>query len=199
MKILLIGATGTIGKAVSLRLSHEHQVIAAGHSDGDVQVDLGQPETIQAMFEKVGKVDAVISTAGLAKFAPLDKLSDADYQLALSNKLMGQVNLLRIGRDYINQGGSITLTSGVLSRQPMPGSASISMVNGALESFVKAAALELDQLRLNVVAPSFVKETMLIMGMDPAHGISAADTSAVYAAAVAGNMHGETLDVADYI
>lgn len=199
MKILLIGATGTIGKAVSGRLSHEHQVIAAGHSDGDVQVDLGQPGTIQAMFEKVGKVDAVISTAGLAKFAPLDKLSDADYQLALDNKLMGQVNLLRIGRDYINQGGSITLTSGVLSRQPMPGSASISMVNGALESFVKAAALELDQLRLNVVAPSFVKETMLIMGMDPTHGISAADTAEVYAVAVAGNMHGETLDVADYI
>lgn len=199
MKILLIGATGTIGKAVSERLSHEHQVIAAGHSGGYVQVDLGQPESIQAMFEKVGKVDAVISTAGLAKFAPLDKLSDADYQLALDNKLMGQVNLLRIGRDYINQGGSITLTSGVLSRQPMPGSASISMVNGALESFVKAASLELSQLRLNVVAPSFVKETMLIMGMDPTNGISATDTSAVYAAAVAGNMHGETLDVADYI
>jgi NAD(P)-dependent dehydrogenase (short-subunit alcohol dehydrogenase family) len=199
MKIILIGATGTIGKAVSERLSHEHQVISAGHSGGDVQVDLGKPESIQAMFQKVGKVDAVISTAGLAKFAPLDKLSDADYQLALDNKLMGQVNLLRIGRDYINQGGSITLTSGVLSRQPMPGSASISMVNGALESYVKAAALELEQLRLNVVAPSFVKETMLIMGMDPTHGISAADTSKVYAAAVTGNMHGETLDVADYI
>ena len=199
MKVLLIGATGTIGKAVNERLAGEHQIIAAGYSDGDVQVDLGQADSIRAMFEQVGKVDAVISTAGLASFAPLSSHTDADYQLALNNKLMGQVNLVRIGREYINQSGSITLTSGVLSRQPMPGSASISMVNGALESYVKAAALELDQLRLNVVAPVFVKETMAMMGMDTAGGVSAADTAKAYEAAVTGTMHGETLDVPDYI
>lgn len=199
MKILLIGATGTIGKAVSARLSGEHEVIAAGYSDGDVQVDLGRTESIQAMFEQVGKIDAVISTAGLANFAPLQALSDDDFQLALNNKLMGQLNLVRLGTEYINQGGSITLTSGVLSRKPMPGSASVSMVNGALESFVKAAALELDQLRLNVVAPVFVKETMAMMGMDTAGGVSAADTAIAYEAAVIGDMHGQTLDITDYI
>ena len=199
MKVLLIGATGTIGKAVTERLAGDHQIIAAGYSDGDVQVDLGQADSIRAMFEQVGKVDAVISTAGLASFAPLSNHTDADYQLALNNKLMGQVNLVRIGREYINQSGSITLTSGVLSRQPMPGSASISMVNGALESYVKAASLELDQLRLNVVAPVFVKETMAMMGMDTAGGVSAADTAKAYEAAVTGTMHGETLDVPDYI
>jgi len=199
MKILVIGATGTIGKAVAAALNNNHEVIAAGYSDGDVTVDLGSAESIRAMFEQVGKVDAVISTAGQANFGPLATKTDADYQLALNNKLMGQVNLVRIGQDYINAGGSITLTSGILSRQPMPGSASISMVNGALESYAKAAALELENLRLNVVAPAFVKETLEMMGMDATHGISAVDTAKAYVAAVNGEMHGETLDVPDYL
>ncbi len=199
MKILIIGATGTIGKAVAELLSEKHDIISAGYSDGDVKVDLGNAESIKAMFEQVGEVGAVISTAGLANFAPLAQHSNQDFELALNNKLMGQINLLRIGQEYVTQNGSITLTSGILSRQPMPGSASISMVNGALESFVKAAALELDQLRLNVVAPAFVKETMLMMGMDPSSGISATNTAKVYKIAVNGNMHGETLDVINYL
>ena len=199
MKILLIGASGTIGKAVAANLAGEHEIIKAGYKDGDVQVDLGSPDSIRAMYAQVGKVDAVISTAGLANFAPLDQLSDDDYQLALNNKLMGQLNLLRLGIDHINPGGSITLTSGILSRQPMPGSASISMVNGALESYAHAAALELSNMRLNVVAPAFVKETMEMMGMDSTHGISAADTAKAYRAAVTGDHHGETLDVPDYL
>ena len=199
MKILVIGATGTIGKAVADRLSNQHEVIAAGYRDGDVTVDLGNADSIKIMFEKTGPVDAIVSTAGLANFGPLSEQIDADYTLALNNKLMGQVNLIRIGRDYINNHGSITLTSGILSRQPMPGSASISMVNGALESYVKAAALELENIRVNVVAPAFVKETMEMMGMDSTYGVSAVDTSIAYDVAVNGDMHGETLDVTDYL
>lgn len=194
MKILIIGASGTIGKAVARRLEETNEVVGASYSDGDVTVDLGNSESIQAMFEQVGHVDAVISTAGLANFGPLDQLSDDEYQLALGNKLMGQVNLLRLGRKYIKHGGSITLTSGVLSREPMQGSAAVSMANGALESFVKAAALELDEFRLNVVAPIFVKETMAKMGMDPTAGLSADDTAKAYVSAVTGSMHGTTLD-----
>ncbi len=199
MKILVIGATGTIGKAVADRLSNQHEIIAAGYRDGDVTVDLGNAGSIKIMFEKTGPVDAIVSTAGLANFGPLSEQIDADYTLALNNKLMGQVNLIRIGRDYINNHGSITLTSGILSRQPMPGSASISMVNGALESYVKAAALELENIRVNVVAPAFVKETMEMMGMDSTYGVSAVDTSIAYDVAVNGDMHGETLDVTDYL
>ena len=199
MKILVIGATGTIGKAVAARLSNQHEVIAAGYRDGDVTVDLGNTNSIKAMFEKTGSVDAIISTAGLANFGPLSEQSDADYTLALNNKLMGQVNLIRIGRDFVNNNGSITLTSGILSRQPMPGSATISMANGALESYVKAAALELENIRVNVVAPAFVKETMEMMGMDSTYGVSAVDTAIAYDVAVNGDMHGETLDVTDYL
>ncbi len=199
MKILIIGASGTIGKAVARRLEENNEIVAAGYSDGDVTVDLGNAESIQAMFEQVGNVDAVISAAGLANFGPLDQLSDDEYQLALDNKLMGQVNLLRLGRTYIKHGGSITLTSGVLSREPMQGSAAVSMANGALESFVKAAALELDEFRLNVVAPLFVKETMAKMGMDTATGLSADDTAKAYVSAVTGSMHGTTMDASAYV
>ena len=193
MKILLIGASGTIGKAVTKRLANNDEIIAAGYSNADVIVDLGSAESIKKMFEQVGQVDAVISTAGVANFGSFDQLSDDEYQLALNNKLMGQVNLVRLGRAYISNGGSITLTSGVLSREPMIGSTVVSMVNGALESFVKAAAIEIDSFRLNVVSPIFVKETMAMMGMDTEGGLSADDTAKAYVAAVTGSMHGATL------
>jgi len=198
MKILLVGASGTIGKAVAKAFSAEHEIISANHSGGDVQVDLGNPTSIQAMFHAVGMVDAIISTAGLANFAPLGELKDQDYELALTNKLMGQINLVRYGQSFLNQGGSITLTSGILSRQPMPGGAVISMANGALESYVKSAAMELKAVHLNVVAPVFVKETMAMMGMDTSEGLSAEDTAKAYVAAVSANMHGEVLDAPDY-
>ncbi len=203
MKIVIIGASGTIGKAVaeSLRedFAQSHEIITAGRHQADISVDLGDPKTITAMMDRIGGADAIVSTAGQAKFGPLAEQSDDDYQLALSNKLMGQINLVRYGHRLISPGGSITLTSGILSRHPIPASASVAMANGALESFVRAAALELKDLRLNVVAPAFVKETMEMMGMDSASGISAADTAKAYVAAVTGDMHGETLDVSRYL
>ncbi|QCO55426.1 short chain dehydrogenase [Pseudorhodobacter turbinis] len=199
MKILIVGATGLIGGAVANALSANHEIISAGYSDGDVKVDLGSKASINAMFTAIGKVDAVISTAGLAGFAPFNELDDAAYDLALSNKLMGQVNLVRVGQDHVSDDGSFVLTAGILSRQPMPGSVVISMANGALESFAKAASLELDRgLRVNTVSPVFVKETMVKMGMDPRSGLSAADTAKAYVAAVTGNMNGETLDAPDF-
>jgi NAD(P)-dependent dehydrogenase (short-subunit alcohol dehydrogenase family) len=198
MKILLVGASGTIGKEVSVSLSQNHTVISANYSAGDVQVDLSQPESIKAMFDKVGPVDAIISTAGLANFGAYKELTDADYTLAFNNKLMGQINLIRLGQDQVTPGGSITLTSGILSRQPMPGSAVISMANGALESYVKAIALETESLRVNVVAPAFVKETLAMMEMDTDAGLSAADTAKAYVAAVLGEMNGVTLDAPEF-
>ena len=200
MKILVIGATGTIGKkVVEVLVNNGHNVISARHKDGDVNVDLGSKNSIAAMFKRVGKVDAVISTAGVANFASLNELSDADFELALNNKLMGQVNLVRLGVEYVSDGGSIVLTSGVLAHNPIPGSAAVSMANGALESFVKAAALELGtKVRVNVVSPEFVKETMEMMGMDSTHGFSAADTAKAYLASIKTKESGATLDVREY-
>jgi NAD(P)-dependent dehydrogenase (short-subunit alcohol dehydrogenase family) len=201
MKILVIGATGTIGKQVVARLQeNSHEVISVGHKDGDVKVDLGSKESIAEMFQQIGQVDAVISTAGVANFAALSDLSDADFELALNNKLMGQVNLVRLGSEYVSDGGSIVLTSGMLAHEPIPGSAAISMVNGALESFAKAAALELGtKVLVNVVSPVFVKETMEMMGMDSTHGLSAADTAKAYLASIKTKESGTTLDVRAYV
>lgn len=199
MKIMIIGATGTIGTAVSNILADGNDIVRVGYNGGDYKVDLGSKMSIVALYDDVGPVDAVISTAGLADFGPLSSLDDAAFDLALSNKLMGQINLIRIGADKLNKNGSITLTSGILARQPMPGSSVISMANGALDAFVKAAALEVSNgVRVNTVAPAFVKETMEMMGMDPTSGLSAADTAKAYKRAVQGDANGMTLDAPDY-
>lgn len=200
MKILLIGATGTIGQKVRERLEENHEVIPVGYHDGDYQVDIADKESIQKLFEQVGEVDAVISTTGLAAFAPLNELTDEQFSLGWDNKLMGQINILRVGQTFIREGGVILLTSGMLANEPMPGSASVSAVNGAINSFVKAASLELgDSLRINAVSPIFVKETMEMIGMDSTSGMSASDTAKAYQATLEASMSGEVIDVRDYV
>jgi len=200
MRILLIGATGTIGSEVARALRVDHEVVSAGRTTGDVQVDLSSPESILNMYTQVGSIDAVVSAAGSARFGPLAELSDSDYQFSLRNKLMGQVNLVRIGRQFVNDNGSFTLTSGVLAREPMPGSSAISMVNAGLEGFVRAAQLELERgLRVNVVSPVWVAETLKALGRDSSSGMPAAQVARAYVAAVTGNLRGAVLDVREYI
>jgi NAD(P)-dependent dehydrogenase (short-subunit alcohol dehydrogenase family) len=144
----------------------------------------------------VGRVDAVVSAAGDGVFRPLLALEDADFALCLGNKLMGQVNLVRFGADLLTDGGSFTLTTGILSRQPMPGSAAISTSNAGLEGFVRAAALELPRgLRINAIAPGWVRETLVAMKMDPDLGLPAAEVARAYVRAVEGSMTGEILDI----
>jgi len=144
---------------------------------------------------RVKDVDAAVSCAGSAVFKPLAQLADADFQASLRSKLMGQVNLVRTAMRRLRDGGSITLTSGVLSREPMPGGAAISMVNAALEGFVTGAAIELPRgLRVNVVSPPWISETLAAMKMDPKGGIPAADCAKAYVAAVEGKDRGRTID-----
>ncbi len=196
MKIIVVGATGTIGKEVVKVLKVDHEIIKVAHTGGDFKVDIASNESIEQLFNIIGSFDAVISAAGLAKFGGLNELTNDDYLLGLTNKLMGQVNLFLIGRKYINNNGSFTLTSGVLSQEPMKGSASISMVNAGLEGFVRAAVLEIDDgIRLNVVSPVFVKATMEAMGMDSTHGMPAAQVALAYKESVESLRNGEILDV----
>jgi NAD(P)-dependent dehydrogenase (short-subunit alcohol dehydrogenase family) len=176
-------------------LSARHEVVVVGRNKGAVQVDLASPESIRDLFRSAGAFDAVVSAAGQAKFGSLDELTDADYQFSFSNKLMGQVNLVRIGRQFIADGGSFTLTSGVLSQEPIKGSASISMVNAGLEGFVRAAALELPRgIRVNVVSPPWVTETLVARKMDPSQGMPASSVAQAYLASVEGTMTGQTLE-----
>ncbi len=200
MNIIVVGATGTIGRAVVEILRPNHEILAVGHSSGALRVDLASPASIENIYQAAGNADAVISAAGPASFGSLDELQDADYEFAFRNKLMGQVNLVRIGRRYLSDRGCFTLTTGMLGQRPMPGSAVISTVNAALEGFVRAAALELkDHFRVNAVSPIFVKETMIKLGMDPSSGMSAADTARAYKASVEGEETGQVLDVRDYV
>jgi NAD(P)-dependent dehydrogenase (short-subunit alcohol dehydrogenase family) len=176
MKIVIIGATGTIGKAVAAALRGKHEVIAVSRSAADYRADNTDKSSLEKAFAAIGKVDAIVSAAGGAVFKPLAALTDADFEKCLHDKLMGQVNVVRVGSQYVRSGGSITITSGVLAGEPMPGAAAISMVNAGLEGFGRAAALELgnEKIRVNVVSPPWVTETLIAYKMDPANGLPAA-------------------------
>ena len=161
MKLLIIGGKGTIGKKVSSHFSRTHEIIIAGRTSGDVTVDIADSKSIKAMFESIGRIDAILCLAGEAKWAPFDSLTEDDYYIGLRSKLMGQVNLVRIGQDYLNAGGSFTLTTGILADYPVVMTTSAAMVNGAIHSFVKAAALELkNEYRINVVSSGLVEDAI---------------------------------------
>lgn len=195
MKVIIIGGYGTIGGPVADALSERHEVVRVGRSGGDYRADIASRESIVGLFEAVGPFDAVVSAAGLARFKPLGELTDEDFAYTLANKLMGQVNLVRLGMRYIRDGGSFTLTGGVLSTEPVTGGAAISLVNAGLEGFARGAAVELPRaVRVNVVSPPWVSETLEAMGQDPSKGMSAADVAAAYVESVEGRRTGETLD-----
>ncbi|SAL45441.1 Short-chain dehydrogenase/reductase SDR [Caballeronia turbans] len=197
MRVLLVGATGMLGTEIKRILEPGHEVISASRKGSDVAVDLSDKASMVAMYEKVGKVGAVVCVGGAAKFAPLDALADDDYAFSLANKLMGQVNLVRCAVGHVDEGGSVTLTSGTLAQAPMIGSAAVSLVNAGVEGFVRAAALELQgMLRVNVVSPGWVSETLVSMGKDGSQGIAAAEVAKVYRRAVDETMTGQTLAAA---
>ena len=160
MKILVIGGNGTIGKKVSERLSQKHEVLIAGRFSGDVTVDFSDSKSIKLMFESVGKLDAIVAIAGDAKWDKLDNLSEEDFYIGIKSKMMGQVNVVRIGKEYLNPNGSITLSTGILADDPVDMTTSAAMVNGAINSFAKAVALELeDGKRINVVCSDLVEDS----------------------------------------
>lgn len=196
MRVILIGARGTIGSKVLQALKERHEVVTAGRSSGDFRFDISQPASIEAFFKQAGRFDALVSAAGDARFGELDKLTHEDYLFSLTNKLMGQANLVRIGQHFISDNGSFTLTSGYLAQEPIPGSSAISMVNAGLEGFIRASALEMKRgVRVNVVSPIWVKETLEAMGRDSSSGMPAAQVARAYVASVEGTMSGSVLDV----
>jgi len=195
MRILIVGASGTIGRAVGEALSPRHEVVRAGKTRGDHRVDIASRASIERLFAAVGPLDAVVSAAGEARFGPLEKLTDEDFELSLSSKLMGQVDLVRIGIARVRDAGSFTLTTGVLAGEPTPGSAAISLVNAGLEGFVRAAALELPrEIRINAVSPPWIAETLAAMGREASAGLPASRVAAAYVESVEGHRTGEILD-----
>jgi len=161
MKILIIGGKGTIGKKVCDHFSKKHDIIIGGRNSGDTIVDIADSKSIEAMFKSVGNLDAVVCIAGEAKWAPFDSMTEEDFYIGLKSKLMGQVNLVRIGQNYLNSAGSFTLTTGILADHPVELTASAAMVNGGIHSFAKAVSLELaNGIRINVVSSGLVEDAI---------------------------------------
>lgn len=157
MKILVIGGTGTIGKEIVNYFAPNHEIIIANRASTEYPVDIADIASIQHLFDKTGKVNAIICAAGEAKWGHFNELSEADFHMGIKSKLMGQVKVVRLGGDYLFPNGSITLTTGILADDPVVQTTSAAMVNGGIHSFVQAAALELEYgIRLNVVSTSVV-------------------------------------------
>jgi NAD(P)-dependent dehydrogenase (short-subunit alcohol dehydrogenase family) len=161
MKIVVVGATGTIGKAVVKELSGRHETISVGKTHGQHQVDIADSKSLRTLFETLGKIDAIVSATGNLHFGPLSDMTAEQFRVGLESKLLGQVDLALIGQHYLNDGGSITLTGGILSEEPIRYGANATTVNLALEGFVRAASVELPRgLRINVVSPTIVQESL---------------------------------------
>jgi len=160
MKIIIVGATGTMGKYLVGAFEKDHEIIRVASSGGDIQADITSPESIENMFSQVGSFDALISTAGPSYVGPWKNMSDKEFRKGINGKLMGQVNLVLIGRNYIKSKGSFTLIAGALTKDPQVNFANAAAANGAIEAFVRAAAIELeDGVRINAVSPTVIEDS----------------------------------------
>jgi NAD(P)-dependent dehydrogenase (short-subunit alcohol dehydrogenase family) len=86
-------------------------------------------------------------------------MNEEKFTVGLQQKLLAQINLVLIGLKYLNDNGSFTLISGKMGEKPAKGSSGKAVVNGAINSFVLAAALEMPKgIRINVISPSKITD-----------------------------------------
>jgi len=198
MKILVIGGHGTIGKKVAGHLNQKHEIIVAGRNGGDFLVDIVDADSIRELLESIPSLDSIICCAGEAKWDDFKDLTEEDYYIGIRSKLMGQVNLVRIAQDYLKSRGSITLSTGILADDPVVKTTSAAMVNGAIHSFVRAVALEIEnELRVNVVSLGVVEDAYeKYKGFFPGHNpIPMTKVVNAYVRSVEGKGNGEIIRV----
>ncbi|ASZ09126.1 short chain dehydrogenase [Mesoplasma chauliocola] len=164
MKVLVLGGHGTLGSAVVKELkesSRNYEIITAGRKTGDVQVDMSSEKSIRNMFKQIGKVDHIVSAAGSAAVKELENITQEDIMFSVNNKLVGQVNIVLIGSEYVKEKGSITLVAGIIKDKFIKQGTMLASTNGAVAAFAKAAALDIKQnIRINCVSPSVFNESM---------------------------------------
>nr|WP_295378267.1 short chain dehydrogenase [Pseudoxanthomonas sp.] len=198
MKILVVGASGTLGQAVVAHLGRHHRIITAGRNSGDHRVDLRDDASVAGLFAAVGRVDAIVSATGSVHFGPLAEMTAAQFEIGLQDKLLGQVRLALLGQHHLADGGSITLTTGILAEQPIRLGANATAVNAAVEGFVRAAACELPRgLRINAVSPTVLGEAWdayadFFPGFEP---VSAARAALAFQRSIEGVQTGQVYKV----
>jgi NAD(P)-dependent dehydrogenase (short-subunit alcohol dehydrogenase family) len=199
MKIVVVGATGTIGKAVAQLLKDKgHEVIEASRSTQPA-IDIADPAAIDAFYKQVGEVDAIVSAAGDAVAGPIDKLTDEQVQFSLNSKLQGQINVVRKALPYLRPNGVFVITGGFLAYKPAPQTTMYAVANSGLEGFAKAVALDLTEgRRIVIVHPPWVAETAAALGMDASPWPNAATTAEAYLAAIEGSANGQPVFVEGY-
>src|ERR1700738_4050847 len=177
MKIVLIGANGKIGELVQKALAGAgHEIVKVGRKSGNFRVEIENRESVRKLYQAVGSFDALAIAAGEVAFAPLSELTAEKWEVSLGSKLMGQINLVQEAIPFLKEKGSFTLVSGVLNEEPIFAGVAGATVSGALEAFVRAAAIELPKgLRINVVSPTMLKESesqfaQVFIGIIPVEG-----------------------------
>lgn len=198
MKIIIIGASGTVGRAVAQELSQRHEVIHVGRTQGDYQVDITSQQSVESLFEKTGRVDAIVSATGNLFFGPLATMTDGDFNQGLQDKLLGQIRLALTGQHYLNDGGSITLISGIVAHEPIAQGVNATTVNAGLEGFVRAAACELPRgIRINLISPTVLTESAAAYdGFFPGFAsVPAASVAQAYRRSVEGIQNGRIYKV----
>ena len=198
MKVIVIGASGAVGKCAVDALSARHEVIKVGRSSGDIKVDLEDVDSIRAMYREAGKIDAVVSAIGHGHFGAVHEMTAEQFMKGIDHKVLPQVNLVLEGFDFINDGGSFTITSGVLNRDPIPGGSGAAAANGALDGFVIGAAVDMPRgIRINAVSPEVLEVSrQKYDGFFPGHvHVSNEAVGLAYSKAVEGCLSGQVFIV----
>lgn len=196
MRVVVVGGTGTLGRPIVAELSKRHEVVVASRSGGAHRVDIASPESIEAFYREIQGFDALVCAAGDAFLGDFDAMTERDVAVGVQSKLLGQVRLVLSGRPYLREGGSFTLTSGFLLRDPVQGTSNFAMVNGAIEGFVRAAAFELrSRARINAVSPGLAEDSVSVYGhrMPGRLPVPMSTIAAAYARSVEGFQTGQVL------
>jgi len=191
MKVIIVGASGRIGKEVDKALSGSHDIVRVGARGGDVQCDYTDPESVRQMFDQIGEFDSLISVAGGdSTFKPFADLEDDDYRYGFERKFLGQIRLLKLGERFVRDNGSFVFTTGFLSQYPNPASLATGPLNAAVDTFVKNASSLLPRgIRINVVSPAPVVEP----GQEGQGLVTAVETAKLFVKAVEGKITGQVL------
>ena len=196
MRILVVGGAGAVGKAAVSCLHAGHEIIVAGRKNGDVLVDLTDEASVAAMYEKVGRVDAVVACTGHSHFGPVADMTPKQFLDGIKDKVMGQINLVLLGLGQVNDGGSFTLTSGILSHEPIRQGSNAAACDGAINSFVISAAIEMPRgLRINAVSPGLLEAAaQKYDGYFPGHRpVSNREVGLAFAKSIEGAVTGQVI------